>query len=77
MKPIKPSNSNFTYTAPPGMDNCEDLHVYVQHHDGCRIISSVWEPSPEERALIARGGNIQLNVFGEGHPVVSLQALGE
>lgn len=77
MKPIKPSNSNFTYTAPLGMDNCEDLHVHVQHQDGYRIISSVWEPSPEERALIARGGNIQLNVFGDSHPVVSLQALGE
>lgn len=75
MKPTKPSNSNFCYTAPPGMDNCEDLHVRVDVQDGLRIISSLWELTPEERAAIAKGANVQLNVYGEGHPVVSMQTV--
>jgi hypothetical protein len=77
MRPIKPSNSNFTYTAPPGIENCEDLHVFRRIHEGSVIISSVWELTPEERDVIARGGNIQLDVWGREHPVVGLQAIGD
>lgn len=72
MQPIKPANSNFTYTAPKGMDECQDLHVFVSDDGECRIITSAWMPSPEELALLNAGQPVQLHIYGNGHPVVSL-----
>lgn len=37
-------------------------------------MSSAWEPTPEEIALIVAGAPIILKVFGAGHPPVWLSA---
>jgi hypothetical protein len=72
MNPIKPANSNFIYTAPKGMDNCNDLHVHVYNDDDVRIITSMWMPTPEELALLNAGQPVSLHVYGYTHPVVSV-----
>lgn len=64
--------SNFTYTAPPGMDNCQDLHVRVDEADGVRTITSAWYPTPDELARLRDGQPIHLHVYGSGHPVVAM-----
>jgi len=72
MQPGRIRNSNFTYTAPEGMDNCQDLHVQVFDDGDVRIMSSAWIPTPEEVKLIAAGQPIHLHIYGNGHPVVSM-----
>lgn len=65
-------NSNFCYTAPEGMDNCQDLHVRVTEEQGIRIITSAWFPTPDELKRMQAGQPIYLHVYGSGHPVVSM-----
>ena len=64
--------SNFTYTAPAGMDNCQDLHVRVDEDAGVRTITSAWYPTAEEVELMRQGQPIHLHIYGNGHPVVAL-----
>ena len=64
--------SNFTYTAPADMDNCQDLHVRVDNDNGVRTISSAWFPTKEEIALMQEGQPIHLHIYGSGHPVVAM-----
>lgn len=63
---------NFTYTAPQGVDNCQDLRVRVDHFRDIRIISSAWFPTPEELAALNAGEPIVLSIYGADHPVVSV-----
>lgn len=51
----------------------EDNSLWVERgsHD---TISSVWEPTPEERESIANGHNIQLTIYG-GQPPVSMSVV--
>jgi hypothetical protein len=72
MKAITPNNANYCYRAPKGVDNCADLNVHVYDDGDVRIITSVWQPTEEERALLIAGEPVQLHVYGSGHPVVSL-----
>jgi glycerol kinase len=53
----------------------EDNDLFVERitdADGCPVLISTWEPSPDERAAIAAGARIQLHVWGAGHPPVAL-----
>ena len=70
MSPIKTPACNFTFTAPAGADpgTVSDLHCC--RGDGITV--SGWEPTDEERAAIAMGGLVRFQVYGSGHPVVSL-----
>lgn len=73
MNPVPIRNSNFTYTAPKGMEGeCADLHMRVDNHSGERVITSAWSPTPDEVARIASGQPVWLHVYGNGHPVVAL-----
>lgn len=72
MNPIVPANSNMVYRAPQGMDNCDDLHVFVYNDGDVRIITSAWKPTPEELVLLNAGQPVQLHVYGHSHPVVAL-----
>ena len=67
---------NFCYTAPAGMDNCNDLHCRVEEDQGVRTISSAWFPTPAELELLNQGAPVILTVWGNAHPVVMLQAKG-
>lgn len=64
--------SNMVYRAPEGMDNCEDLHVRVDHIPGGTVNSSAWYPTPDEVERIKSGQPIYLHIYGNGHPVVAL-----
>ena len=81
MKPIKTNRSNFTYRGPTPdiMDlPCERARLEGGPQDGGSAVYSVWEPSPEEREFVARGGNIKLGIYGmEPIPPVSLQIVHE
>lgn len=72
MQPGAIRDSNFTYTAPPGMDNCADLHVKVEAIDNCRVMTSAWFPTPEELERLNKGEPVLLSVWGFQHPPVGL-----
>lgn len=54
------------------MGECLTLPVMVCP-DGRMV--SVWMPTREERAILARGGGIALHILAETHPVVALAAI--
>jgi hypothetical protein len=80
MKPIRTKRSNFTYRGPTsgiGDLPCERTDEEIGGHR-YRVVYSVWEPTPEEREFVAKGGNIKLGIVGmEPIPPVSLQIVHE
>ena len=60
MNPIRFAESNTVMLAPPGMDNCSDVHAF---RDGQQVITC-WQPTPEERAKIAIGEPVWLLLIG-------------
>jgi len=72
MRPGVIRDTNFTYRAPDGMQDCQDLHVHVFDDGDVRIITSAWIPTPDEVERIKAGQPIWLHVYGSGHPVVSM-----
>lgn len=71
MKPVRTAASNLVYTGPPGV---ADLHC--QRIEPGRI-RSVWHLSKAERAYIAAGGNIELEILTEPIPPVALNVTDE
>lgn len=62
----------------PGGTEDNDLWVYdIADDDGCNVIASVWEPTPEERKAIANGENIRLLVWGRGIPPFAMDTTNE
>lgn len=87
MRSRRTPSSNFVYRLGGGTED-NDLHVQRapaaevgEHPDspvaGLPAIVSVWEPSPEERAALACGANIELRVIGELQPPVSVNVTRE
>jgi hypothetical protein len=75
MRPIKTAESNIKYVA----DSCDDLparHEPPQEGVPAGCVSSVWEPTPEERAEIAAGANIKLWVWARSTPPVAITTTG-
>ncbi len=68
MNPTRFAKSNTVKTAPPGMDNCHDVHAYA---DGQHVITC-WQPTPEERVRIGLGEPVWLVVWGANMPPVAL-----
>lgn len=63
MEPVKTELSNFVYRGDG--DQVIDLHTEV-HRDGAGkqlAVSSVWEPSPQEREALFVNGRVKLTVF--------------
>ena len=54
---------------------CDGLPVQRVLTEGLPAMRSVWAFTPEERAAIARGANIELGVIGTVHPPVWLAVL--
>lgn len=72
MKPRRTHYSNQVFGLPGGNED-NDLWVMLdQHETGTPLIRSCWVPTDEERAAIAAGSNIELVVWGPGHPAVSM-----
>lgn len=64
--------SDFVFRLPGGT---EDNDLWVQRRvdtDERPVMSSTWEPTEEERQAIAAGANIELLIWGGGHPPVSV-----
>ena len=60
MRPIDFEAANKTLT----LAGCEDLRCHSDDKSG--IVTTVWEPTPDEREFLYRGGNIALKVMGGG-----------
>ena len=72
MLPIRTKRSSFIYKSPvPGVPNMPGERVEPGH------IRSVWELTQWERDDVFHGGNIELNIYGEPIPPVSLSVTGE
>lgn len=72
MKPRRTHLSNQVFRLPGGTED-NDLWVYLdQHTDGSPLIRSCWVPTDEEREAIVAGANIELIVWGAGHPPVAM-----
>jgi hypothetical protein len=69
-RPIRTTESNFTFLGPS--PDVADLPG--QREDDARggRFYSVWELSDDERAAIARGGNIELGIYAIPIPPVSI-----
>lgn len=71
MRPRRTPASNQVFRLPGGNED-NDLWLTNVELEGHPVLVSVWELSDEERARIAAGDNIQLLVWGPGHPPVQL-----
>lgn len=40
----------------------------------CNAMTSLWEPTPQQLAILNAGGKIAMRILGERHPPVSLWA---
>jgi hypothetical protein len=75
MKPKRVPTSNFVFSLPGGNED-NDLWVQRTMENDRPIIISVWELQGYERIAIAEGATIELRIWGEGMPPVSL-SIGE
>jgi hypothetical protein len=73
MRPIDFDGTNRVLRKPPGWteEQCVDLHVRAERG----TCSSRWVPTPEELAVLQRGGAIELTVAGDTHPPVALSVV--
>jgi hypothetical protein len=70
MKPRRTHDSDVVFRLEGGNED-NDLWVTV-YDDPAMALGSVWVPTDEERKRIAEGANIELIVWGEAHPPVTL-----
>jgi hypothetical protein len=71
MRPVRFGSANFVYRGPT--PEIGDLWVRRGDMDGS--VRSVWEPTDAERKMIAEGGRIELAIFHELIPPVSVAAI--
>lgn len=73
MKARRTHNSNQVLGLRGGTED-NDLWIRSEGHScGHVTMTSVWEPTPEEREAIANGENVELIVWGKGHPPVMVR----
>lgn len=72
MKPVRTEHSNLVYRGPAP----EIMDLHCQRIERGRI-RSVWYLSAAERAVIAAGGNIELDILTEPIPPVALNVTYE
>lgn len=70
MRPRRTHSSNRVFTLPGGTED-NDLWI-EQTPPPDPVMVSVWEPTAEERALIAVGQNIEVAIHGNMHPPLQL-----
>jgi hypothetical protein len=69
VKARRTHRSNRVFRLPGGTED-NDLWVEECEDDGRPVLSSTWEPTPEEREAIANGANIELLIWGKAQPPV-------
>lgn len=50
------------------------LAILDEEIEGQNHMTSVWEPTPNELAMLNAGGAVRLTILGTGHPPVMLTA---
>lgn len=71
MQPIQHRSNNDVLRAPLGVpvEECRPLAITrVKYGDGSHGVWSYWQPSEAERAAIAAGAAVRLEVVGGTHP---------
>lgn len=74
MNPIQTADTNTVFTLPGGTEE-NNLPLNKTIRDGYNVNISTWQPSDDERAILADGGNVELMVYGIAHPPVSIIAV--
>lgn len=83
MKPIRTAKTTGTYGAPPGLDDAIGGLPFHRETVGLRggrsapAVISYWTFSDTERAMIAAGGNLELEILGEPIPPVALSVVDQ
>lgn len=72
MKPRRTVRSNQVFRLPGGTED-NDLWVERTSEEGAPVTNSVWVPTDDERRAIMTGSNLELTVWGDGHPPVGLR----
>ena len=76
-QPRRTPSSNVTFFLADGNEDNDLWLERIEDSNGNTVLHSVWQLSNEEREAIAAGANIELNVWGEGHPPVSVGVTSE
>lgn len=72
MRPRRSVKSDKPLTLPGGTED-NDLWIEIKGDGNDNpVLCSVWQPSAEERERIAKGENIELQVWGAKHPPVNV-----
>jgi hypothetical protein len=72
MKPRRTVLSDTVFRLAGGTED-NDLWLFCDTDaDGAPLLRSCWVPTDEERRAIADGGNVELIVWGAGHPPVAM-----
>lgn len=71
MKPRRTHLSNVVFELPGGNED-NSLWLYREQSAQGTILRSCWVPTDAERKEIAEGANIELLVWGGGHPPVAM-----
>ncbi|HEV8670994.1 MAG TPA: hypothetical protein VGS01_09705 [Candidatus Limnocylindria bacterium] len=78
MQPIRTKATTGNYGAPPGSSDVSGLPYYRTYNEtmypGAKVpvIHSTWDLTENERKAIANGAKIELAIYGEPIPPVSL-----
>jgi hypothetical protein len=51
---------------------CCGLAIRDEVENDLRYMTSAWEPTPDDLAVIAAGGRIMLRIVGDAHPPVAM-----
>jgi hypothetical protein len=71
MRPRKTPSSTFVYELSGGNED-NSLFVEQATMGDVPVLISVWEPTEDERAVLAGGGTVELMVWGRSHPPVAM-----
>lgn len=81
MKAMRTHLSNDVFCLAGGTEDNDLWVTRARTQSGERVICSTWVLTDEERDYIAKGGNIELVVWSDGHPPVAMRvtdnAIGE
>jgi hypothetical protein len=75
MRPRRTHDSNCVFSLEGGTEDNDLWLRKVRDQDGGIVLCSCWVPTDDERAQIAAGANVELIVWGEGHPPVAMRVV--
>lgn len=73
MRPVRHADSNFVYRGPTA--DIGDLHVTLVPGPNGTVVEVVYELDDADRALIAVGARIELGVYSQPIPPISMRVL--